>query len=342
MKQNSRAIGVGVVGCGRAGMIHARNFASAVSGAQLVAMADPVSESLERSCSELRGAKGYADYRAMLEDKAVDAIVIATPTALHKEIAVAAAGAGKHILCEKPLAMNPLECMEIIKAVEKNSVTLSMGFMRRYDESFVEAKARIDQGEIGDVILVKSLTHGPSVPQRWMYDLKISNGPLAEVNSHDIDTLRWFTGSEFKKVYAIGGNYRCKDIQHEFPDFYDNVIVSASFENDMQGFISGALSAKYGYDARVEILGTTGILFIGHLDSTSVMSCTNNGITRPIVKSWRDLFANAYLSEDKDFVQCILEGRKPKASGLDGKKAVEIVNASNDSIRTGMPVVLQN
>lgn len=333
-------IGVCVIGSGRAGLIHARNFVGGISGARLVGLADPVPEALDKAVNELGSIKGYPDYREALKAPDVDAVVIATPTAYHRDIAVAAARAGKHILCEKPMAMNAAECADMIAATEAHRVKLQIGFMRRYDRSFMHAKERIEAGEIGQVVQVKSLTHGPSIPKPWMYDLKKSNGPLAEVNSHDIDALRWFTGGEFKSVYAVGGNYRCPDAKQAFPDFYDNVMLTATFSNGVQGFIGGAQGVRYGYDARVEILGTSGILFIGHLRDTSVVSCTANGVAQPIVKSWMDLFLDAYRAEDQDFIRCILEDRAPKASGLDGLRAVEVVNAGNESIRTGSPVVL--
>ena len=91
-----------------------------------------------------------------------------------------------------------------------------------------------------------------------MYDIRKSNGPLAEVNSHDIDTMRWFTDSEFQTLYAVGGNYRCQDAKEEWPDFYDNVVMAASFENGMQGLLDGAQGVGYAYDAHVEVLGTKG------------------------------------------------------------------------------------
>ena len=334
------SIGICLIGSGRAGLIHGRNFAGGIPGARLVALVDPVPDALDKAVKELGSIKGYLDYREALKAPDVDAVVIATPTAYHRDIAVAAAKAGKHILCEKPMAMTAPECADMIAAADASRVKLQIGFMRRYDRSFMLAKERIAAGEIGQVVQVKSLTHGPSVPKPWMYDLKKSNGPLAEVNSHDIDALRWFTGGEFKSVYAVGGNYRCPDAKQAFPDFYDNVMLTATFSNGVQGFIGGAQGVRYGYDARVEILGTAGILFIGHLRDTSVVSCTANGVAQPIVKSWMDLFLDAYRAEDEDFIRCILEDRAPKASGLDGLRAVEVVNAGNESIRTGKPVAL--
>jgi predicted dehydrogenase len=332
-----------VIGLGRAGLIHARNFAAAVPEAELAVVVDPNPEALESALKEIHPGKCLTQWQEGVLEKDIDAIVVATPTDLHKEIVVAAAQSGKHILCEKPMALNSEECDLMIEAVEKNRVKLQIGFMRRYDRSFLEAKERIARGEIGDVVLVKSLTHGPSIPKAWQYDVARSNGPLAEVNSHDIDILRWFADSEFKTVYAIGGNYRCPDARQDYPDFYDNVVLTASFENGKQGLIGGAVAVRYGYDTRVEILGTDGILFIGSLDASSVVSCNpRQGSVKAIVPSWRDLFMEAYWAEDKDFVRCILDDKPPKATGSDGKKAVEVVNAGNRSIMEKRPIELVN
>jgi predicted dehydrogenase len=334
-------IGVCVIGVGRAGMIHARNFAKGASNAKLVAVADPDEEAAQKACRELDLSTYYLDYQEALHDDQIDAVVVVSPTVYHKDIVVAAATAGKHILCEKPMAMTVAECDEMIKAVEKNQVKLQIGFMRRFDKSFMYAKERVVAGEIGDVVLVKSLTRGPSIPQRWQYDIKKSNGPLAEVNSHDIDTLRWFTESEFKEVYVIGGNYRCPEAEEEFPDFYDNVVMTASFENGMQGCIDGAVSVRYGYDARVEIVGTKGVIFVGRLRENEVIVCNKDaGIVTPFMETWRTLFSDAYQREDQEFIACIIEDKSPRVTGIDGKMAVKVVNAGNQSIRENRPVKL--
>lgn len=208
-------IGICLIGCGRAGMIHARNFVNKVPGASLVALADPVPEALNAASKELGVKVCYTDYHEALARDDIHGVIIVSPTMYHCEIVLAAA-AKKHILCEKPLAMTEAECDLMIAAAETNNVKLQVGFMRRYDESFMATKEMIDTGEIGDVVLVKSHTRGPSTPQPWMYDIRKSNGPLAEVNSHDVDTLRWFVGSEFESLYAIGGNYRCPDAIETF------------------------------------------------------------------------------------------------------------------------------
>ncbi len=329
-------VGIGLIGAGRAGMIHARHFRSNLNNARLVAVADPNESIAKQAATELEIGDWYTDYRQLLADERIHAVVVVTPTKYHKEIVVAAAKAGKHVLCEKPMAMNAAECDEMIDACTQAKVKLQIGFMRRFDESFLEAKRLTEEGVIGEVILVKSLTRGPSKPQPWMYDLRLSNGPLAEVNSHDIDTLRWFAGSDFASVYAIGGNYRCKEIQEQFPDFYDNVVLTGSFKNGKQGVIDGALSAQYGYDARVEVVGTEGAIFIGQThERTLVTADRNKQLTRPFMNSWKTLYKDAYLSEARHFIACILEDVQPRVSGYDGKMAVAAVNAGNASIRKG-------
>ncbi len=342
MSAHRRRIGLCVAGLGRAGMIHARNFASRVPNACLAAVSDPVEEVRAAAGRELGVSRVYADYRQALDDAAVEAVVVATPTDVHREIVVEAAARGKHILCEKPMAMNAAECQEMTAAAERGRVKLQIGFMRRYDRSFVAAREAVDRGDIGEVVCVKSVTHGPSIPKPWQYDIAKSNGPLAEVNSHDIDTLRWFTGSEFEEVYCIAGNYRCAEARERFPEFYDNLLLTARFRNGMQGLIDGAAAVRYGYDARVEVLGTRGIVFIGELRGNSMVVCADTGrMTHPIVSSWRDLFAEAYLAEDMSFIECILNDKAPRATGSDGMRAVEVVSAGNRSIREKQPVRLR-
>jgi predicted dehydrogenase len=334
-------LGIAVIGAGRAGMIHARNFAAGrIPGVGLAMLVEPLAESRRVACEELRLERACADYREALRDPAVDAVIVATPSALHCEIVVAAARAGRHVLCEKPMAMNAAECDQMLAAIEQAGVTLQIGFMRRFDAGFVAAKQRVDAGDIGRVVSVKSLTHGPTIPKPWMYDIRKSNGPLSEVNSHDIDTVRWLSGSEFDEVYAIAGNYRSPDAREQYPDFYDNVILSARLHSGMQGCICGAQGVMYGYDARCEILGEKGLITVGSLAANTVAAYTADGSTSAIVRSWQQLFLDAYRAEDEDFVRCVREQCPPRAGGQDGKAAVMVVNAGNRSIAQRRPVFL--
>ncbi len=339
-KGMEKVTGICLIGAGRAGMIHARNFASRVPCAKVTAIADTVEEMAKAAADELKAGFYTTDYREALKRDDVDAVVVVTPTKYHVDVVVAAAQAGKHIFCEKPMAMNKEECEKMIEVARANGVKLQIGFMRRFDENFRRAKKMIEDGEIGDVVTVKSLTHGPSTPREWMYDIEKSNGPLAEVNSHDIDTVRWLTGGEADYLYAMAGNFRCEEARESYPDFYDTVMMNIRMNNGCIVNIDGAQGVQYGYDARVDVVGTRGIIQIGDLKQGTTLSYTKDGMKGAVVKSWRDLFSEAYLNEDISFIRSIMEDKEPEVTGWDGMKAVEIVKAGNESIRTGQIVKL--
>ena len=337
MKETIR---LALIGAGRAGMIHARNFASRVPYAKMAAVCDVAEESARKAAAEL-GINWHADWHDILADRTIDAVIVATPTEFHHDIVVEATRAKKHVLCEKPMAMNREECVRMNEAAQAVGVNLQIGFMRRFDANFRRAKELIETGSIGQVVTVKSLTHGPSVPHEWMYDIEKSNGPLAEVNSHDIDSLRWFTGSEAESLYAIAGNFRCDDAKTKYPDFYDTVLMNVRMKNGMLGNIDGAQGVQYGYDARVDIVGTEGHIEIGGLaGSTTLLYTKDKQFMGDTVKSWSNLFFEAYINEDISFVQSIREGKPPDVSGTDGMAAVDIVRAGNESIKTGQIVRL--
>ena len=199
--------------------------------------------------------------------------MVATPSEYHCEIVVAAARAGKHILCEKPMAMNAAECDEMLAAVDRGgreaADRLHAAFRRGLRGGPSSGSTR---GEIGRVVLVKSLTYGPSIPKPWMYDIRQSNGPLSEVNSHDIDTLRWFSGERVRGgVRHRRATTARPTPAQQYPDFYDNVVLSARMNNGMQGSICGAQGVQYGYDARCEILGEKGLITVGSLAAAAVI-----------------------------------------------------------------------
>lgn len=339
---STESLGACVIGTGRAGMIHARNLVNNIPNARLVALADAHGDGLQKAGTELGIKRKYTDYRKALDDKDVDAVFVVTPTVFHREIVVQAAQAGKHVFCEKPMAMNEAECIEMIKASKAAGTKLQIGFMRRFDKSFKHAKEQLASGVIGQVEQIKSVTHGPSKPQEWMFDIRKSNGPLAEVNSHDIDTLRWFSESEISEVYGMAGNFRCTEVSEKYPDFYDSVLLLCRFSNGIQGCIDGAVSVGYGYDARTEVLGTDGILFVGSIRENNVVRCTRDGgLASKAIETWRSLFRDAYENEDRSFIQCVFDNREPEVTGFDGLQAVRIVNAGNKSIRDNKPVKLQ-
>ena len=329
-----KEIGVCLVGCGRAGMIHARNFKSRVPGAHVEAVVDALPEAANAAARELAvGGKCHADYREILADKEVKAVIVVAPTNLHRNIVVDCARAGKHIFCEKPMAMNAGECEEMIAACEQAGVVLQIGFMRRHDASFKAAKEQIDAGVIGDITLVRSCTRGPSQPRQWMYDIQKSNGILAEINSHDIDCARWLANSDIGTMHVTAGNYRNKEVAASYPYYYDSVIISGAFENGALYSIDGAAHVKYGYDAQVEVLGTRGVIRVARQEGNGVETITDTaGITRPFVKSWINLFEDAYLAEDIHFAECVASGAQPCVTGRDGLMAVKTVERGNAMI----------
>lgn len=335
-KKNS--LGILLIGCGRAGMIHARNFFRRVSNAHMAAVSDINEKAAKEAAEEFGLEKYYTDYRQAVLDADVDAVVIVSPTHLHREIVEYCADCGKDIFCEKPMAITEEECAHMLAACRRNNVILQLGFMRRFDRSYEKAKEMLDAGVIGKLVQIHSHTRGPSKPQPWMYDLKASNGILAEVNSHDIDSSRWFAGSEIKRLFAMGGNFRNLDASEAWPDYYDSLLLCGEFENGVQLVIDGAAYVKYGYDAAVELVGEKGVIRIARNDKEFLTVTVDGEKKQPFIDSWRTLFEDAYLREDEAFVQAARNGEEPRVGGLDGLMAVRIVNAGNEAIRTGRVV----
>jgi len=326
----------GLIGAGRAGMVHAYNAARHIHRASLVSICDTNLESAKAAAAELGVGRVYADYREALASDEINAAIIVVPTFLHREVAVYAAEHGKHVFLEKPMALNAAECRDIIAATDKAGVKLQIGFMRRFDEGFQRAKELLAGGEMGQVMIIKSTGRGPGGPGPWMWDLRKSNGIVAEVNSHDIDSVLWLTGQSITRVFGQGRNFKMDEARQKFPDFYDNVVAQLDFGGGAIGTIDGTCPVGYGYDARVEIVCEGGLLQIGSAQQQGLTQITLDGqVHGRAVKSWRTLFKEAYHAELDDFVDCCITGRQPKVTGEDGLNAVRVVTAINESIRTG-------
>lgn len=332
-----------LVGAGRAARVHANSLVNHVPNATLTAIVDPVPEALRATAEQYGIEHTYPTLFDALENCPFDAVVITTPTFTHRELAVTAAAAGKHVFLEKPMALDLQECDAIIQACQQHGVNLQLGFMRRFDPEFLEAARRIQAGEIGQPMLVKSLTHGPGLPPAWARDLKTSNGMLAEVNSHDWDTVRWLMGSDYERVYVEVANFKGADRGVDTPNFYDNVLVNIRFENGGLGGISGICPCDYGYDARVEIVGEKGILQIGELQGQAVILCTDreHGLVTPIYRTWPERFAWGYIREMEHFIHSIQTGTPSTVGGAEGRWAVAGVLAGTRSFLQERPVYLK-
>jgi myo-inositol 2-dehydrogenase/D-chiro-inositol 1-dehydrogenase/scyllo-inositol 2-dehydrogenase (NAD+) len=328
-----------LIGTGRAGRVHLQNLARRIPTAELVALCDANAETLATAGREYPGTKLFADYREAVASPEIDAVVIVTPTFLHCQIACAAAEHGKHVFLEKPMAVSVDECRAINDAVRRAGVKLQLGFMRRFDEGFLKAKEILESGELGRVMVIKSTGRGPGLPPPWIFDVSRSNGIIAEVNSHDLDSLNWFVGKDVERVYAEAVNVKCDQARKDHPEFYDNVVSTFRFVDGTLGVVDGTCPADYGYDARVEILCAKGVLFLGHVTDSGATKVTVDGrVVSQAVKSWRTLFKDAYLAEMEHFIQSICEDATPRVTGEDGLRAVSLAVAVNQSLRNRTPV----
>jgi predicted dehydrogenase len=338
-----KAIRICMIGAGRVGRNHSRAITRHIAGGKIVALVDPMMQVREETALEFGIENQFDTLEIALEKSDFDAVIITTPTPTHLPLTALAAENKKHVFLEKPMALNLQECDEINKVVAQNGVILQLGFMRRFDPEFTAAAQRIEAGEIGQPMMIKSNTHGPGLPPPWARDLRTSNGMLAEVNSHDWDTTRWFMGSNYERVYTEVANFKGAANHVDAPNFYDNVLVNIKFESGGLGLISGICPCGYGYDARVEIVGDKGIMQIGELKGQSVVVCTNRdqGLISPIFRTWPERFEWAYINELQHFITCIQTEAAPSAGGIEGRWAVAGVLAGTKSFLEERPVYLK-
>src|SRR4030042_6097629 len=248
-----KQIRICMIGGGRVGKNHSRALTVLFPGGKIVSLVETMPQVREGTAIEFGIENQFNTLESAIEEIEFDAVVITTPTPTHLALTALAAENKKHVFLEKPMALNLQECDEIIKVVNQHSVFLQLGFMRRFDPEFVAAAQRIEAGEIGQPMMIKTNTHGPGLPPAWARDLRSSNGMLAEVNSHDWDTLRWFMGSNLQRVYTEGAKFKGVANHVDTPNFYDNAIVNVKFENGGLGVISGICPCGYGCESRVEI-----------------------------------------------------------------------------------------
>ncbi|MEM1711888.1 MAG: Gfo/Idh/MocA family oxidoreductase [Nitrososphaerota archaeon] len=336
-----KKVRVCIAGAGRTGQVHGTNLAFRIPMAEVVAVVDSNVEAARNLASLLGGAGYYESLTEAIRKVDFDAVFITTPTFTHHPLTVEAAEAGKHVFCEKPMALTLREADDMISVARRNNVKLQIGFMRRFDPEFRKAKSLIDEGAIGKPVLVKSVGRGPGLPPRWALDPKTGLGMVAEVNSHDFDTLRWFMNDEFKTIYADAAALLRPDVAEEFPGFHDVVVVAVRFQKGGLGLIDGGCPVNYAYDARVEVLGTEGLLTVGEIQGTSLIIChKDQKMTTEPFHSWRDRFREAYIAEAESFIRSIIEDREPEVTGEDGRKALEATLAAIRSIKEHEPVNL--
>jgi inositol 2-dehydrogenase len=337
LKLSKNMIKVCVVGMGRAGKIHAENFLNKIEGAKLVGVVDPI-ESIAKQSSQKLGVPYWLDSKAAIKAKAFDALVICTPSNTHSRLIVEAAGTGKHILCEKPLALSLTEAEEALKSVKSEGIKLQVGYVRRFDKYYSEAKQRIDEGEIGNPLIFKNTARDPFLPSGWIADPSLSGGIFLDMLSHDFDLARWLMGKEIKEVEARGGAWFYEEAKEKGDQ--DLVGIMLVFEKEGIGIVEGCRKCAYGYDLRTEVVGSEGALMVGSPYDLNFSIGKREGITPRKAQWFWERFEEAFLLEDKHFIECISKDKEPLVSGLAGKKALEIALAARQSLKEGKPINL--
>lgn len=332
-----------MIGAGRVGKLHSGTIKRYLPGADVVAIVDPAAEILNETGDEFGIDGRFASLEEALDKAEFDAVVITTPTFTHRDLTTLAADRGKHVFCEKPMAMTLEECDIMIDACARNGVVLQIGFMRRFDPEFVHAAEQIHNGAIGEIMQVKSLTHGPGLPPMWANDITRSNGMLAEVNSHDLDCVRWLVQSNIQRIYVETANFKGDERGVPFENFYDTMFATLRFDSGALGNIGGVCPCDYGYDARVEIIGKKGIMQIGEMQGKAVTICIDReqGLITPMYKRWQERFAMAYINEIEHFIECVANETTPRVTGEDGRWAVAGVLAGTKSLLEGRPVMIE-
>ena len=330
-----KTLNIGLIGVGRLGVVYARYFLGSIAHARLTAVSDVNEKAQQAFADENDVPKRYNDYRTLLADKEIDAVVIVTPTNTHKEIVLEAARQGKAVFCEKPLALSVEDCQAMKDAVDRSGIFFHLGFMRRFDAGYAAGKQKIESGVIGKPIVMKSSSRDPFRPSLEYLDPKNSGGLFTDCGIHDIDLARWFMG-EVRSVYSIGGNLAYPEM-NEIGDV-DNAITTLQFESGSLGVIDLSRSGVYGYDIRTEILGTQGTLQIGYLRETPLMVLTKGNVGHDTVPYFMERFGQAYRTQLQHFVDRFLSGQPPTITCTDGLAALKITLAATQSYHQKQPV----
>jgi scyllo-inositol 2-dehydrogenase (NAD+) len=329
---------IGMIGLGRMGRLYARILATQVSGIRLYAVAEVSEHVRSQVTDELGVLHTFADPYELIAHPGVDAVVIATPTSTHHDLVIAAAGAGKAIFCEKPLALTLQETRAMMEAVASAGVLLQVGFMRRFDAAYQRAKKLIAEGHIGSPVTFKALSRDPFCPPRDYMDPAKNGGLILDMAIHDIDLARWLMGSEVERVTAEGTVLVCNDLASAGD--IDNALINMRFANGALGNIEVSRNAFYGYDIRTEVLGSEGAIVIGAHQHTPVLLLNRAGAHYDVTPYLMERFGDAYRAQLQHFADCLQKDLSPSVGGAEALAAFKIGLASTQSAQTGQPVAL--
>ncbi len=333
---------IGIIGVGRLGYEHACNIANRVPGSELVAICDANFDRAKAVAEELGVSAVYADPKELCANPEVEAVAIITNTNSHVEMIEIAMNAGKHVFCEKPLADTVEKCKQAEAIVAAHpELTFMLGFMRRYDHSYAVAKKKIDNGDIGDVILVRCYSQDPiAIIEGTLEYAPRSGGQFIDMSIHDFDLIRWLTGSEPRNLWAIGGCYEFK--QYKDWDDGDNVSGLMQMENDAMAFFFAGRAAAHGSHVETEIVGTRGTLRIANIPADSMVEVmSEHGVCRECYQDFITRWHGAYINEIEVFCDCVAN-KKPATPGvIDGTQSTKIAFRCKESFLSNKMLPLE-
>ncbi len=332
-----RTVSVGVIGTGRIGRLHAENLMYRIPEARLLAVSDIFVEAAEEVAAQLGVPAAYQDHRRMLDDKSIEAVLICSSTDTHAPLIEEAADAGKQIFCEKPIALDLRKIDAALSAVERAGVKLQIGFNRRFDPNFRRIREVVAAGGIGEPHILRITSRDPQPPP--IEYVRVSGGIFLDMTIHDFDMARFLVGSEVEEIYAAGAVLVDPEIG-EAGDI-DTAIITLRFSNGVLGTIDNSRQAVYGYDQRVEVFGSSGMVTCTNerSDSAVVSDATGEHGSLPLF-FFVERYTESYVAEMRAFVDSILNDTTPPVTGIDGRIPVVMGYAAQKSFQEMRPVSL--
>lgn len=330
-----KKIKVGVIGAGRIGKVHTETIVQSIPEAEVIAIADvnlPEAEALSKRFGILNCSTNYKD---ILNNKDVEAVLICSPTNTHAQYIVEAAQAGKHIFCEKPIDLDLTTIQNALKVVDESGVKLMLGFNRRFDSNFKKIKEMVVAGKIGEPHILKITSRDPAPPPAEY--VAVSGGMFLDMTIHDFDMARYIVGSEVEEVFVTAGVMVDPKIG-EAGDV-DTAVITLKFANGAMGVIDNSRKAVYGYDQRVEIFGSKGMIKVDNNAPDNHEYYSENGVHASLpLNFFMDRYIEAYANEIKEFCEAVLEDKVISVGGKDGLLAVAIGLAAKKSVQEKRPV----
>ena len=335
---SKRKLPIGIIGAGRIGAVHAETLAFRLPEAAPLIIADvnrPAAEKVAARCGIPRVSESAEQ---VIADPQIEAVLICSSTDTHSDLIVEAARAGKHIFCEKPIDHSLEKIDRALAAVKRAGVQLQIGFNRRFDPSFARVRKAVESGEIGEPYLLHIISRDPEPPP--ISYVKVSGGMFLDMTIHDFDMARFLMGSEVGEVFTAAG-VRVDPLIGEAGDL-DTAVVLLRFKNGAIGTIDNCRKAVYGYDQRVEILGSDGAIATGNCYPNQAVVSTANAIRKDLpLHFFMDRYAESYANELQAFVKAVSEGSPTPVSGIDGRIPVVMGLAARKSHDVHRAVALE-